>query len=328
MKRLLFILLLSLIPLTIFAQEITVSGIVVDSHNEPIPGATIEIVGRSETSTTDIDGRFVIHLPATAKKVKVSYPGYKPIEVKISDNMLIKMGSGWGASASGFRGFVNMQGGFGFGGKVNAEAGDLFIKDLRTLALFGLNTSYGYQLNRNLFLGLGFGILFNQTSCKTFSPYTTWEGTDGYSIDSENVIYAATIPIFANARWDFGLDKKSAPYVDLKVGYQFSLPFESCGYEHLGGTHSNTGPLYQDLSIQGHRASGLFLQPSFGIRTSIGGKKAVNIGVAYSIVVPRKLTAEYSYQSPNQEYYEWETERKDIGTVRGGAVLLNIGFDF
>ena len=333
MRRLLFITLFTLATWALHAQDTRVSGTVVDSHNEPIPGATVEIVGRSETATTDIDGRFIINLPVTAKKIRVTYPGFRPVEAKVSDNMLIKMGSsGWASSPSGFRSFLDLQGGFGIGGKVNVAAGDLLIKDLGTLATFGLNTSYGYQINRNLFVGLGFGAYINLTGSKSFMPNGDyWEHTDSYYVESENNINAIRIPIFAEARWDFGLDKKTAPYVDLKAGYQCTFQFEGDGDEQVANAY-DYWQLSQELTVYGRNASGVFLQPSVGFRTSLGGKSGINIGVAYSIVIPRKYTTEYRYEEPrpDRDYYmQWShSETKETKPIRSGAVLLNIGFDF
>jgi hypothetical protein len=42
-----------------FAQN-SISGIVTDSNNQPIPGANIKIIGDSAGTTTDVDGSFIL----------------------------------------------------------------------------------------------------------------------------------------------------------------------------------------------------------------------------------------------------------------------------
>lgn len=323
MKRLLFVsLFYFLCHHILLAQGMTVTGTVVDSKDVPMPGVLVEIVGRSETATTDIDGRFRIDLPVDAKKIRISYPGYKVMEFKIKPDMLIKYGSGWGSRSSGYRGFFDIQGGFGFGGKTNVSAGNLLINNINTMLTFGYSTTHGYQINSHLFVGLGFGIYSDMIHSDTFERY------DDYGNKyAENEFYAARIPVFADVRWDFGLAKKTAPYVALKAGYQFSLDVDD-GDTYLANAYTwNNG--YQYLYLYGHSTQGLFFQPSIGMRASIGGRRAMNIGLAYSIIIPRKLSAVYEYESydPHNSYIRVE-ERKDLGVARGGAFLLNIGFDF
>ncbi|WP_274183517.1 TonB-dependent receptor [Flavivirga sp. 57AJ16] len=62
-------------------QENEIKGIVYDEFGEPLPGATIVVLGTNEGSITDFDGRFTVKLK-TGDKIKVSYIGLKPITIE------------------------------------------------------------------------------------------------------------------------------------------------------------------------------------------------------------------------------------------------------
>lgn len=80
--RLLWLLaLLIMVPVGVFAQTITVRGIVTDSQGEAIIGATVtEKAKTSNGSITDLDGRFSLSVPK-GKKLVVSYIGMETQEV-------------------------------------------------------------------------------------------------------------------------------------------------------------------------------------------------------------------------------------------------------
>jgi outer membrane receptor protein involved in Fe transport len=69
-----------------FAQN-SISGIVTDSNNQPIPGANIKIVGETAGSITDIDGKFTLN---SSKKppfvIIVTSVGYGSQRVAVSSN--------------------------------------------------------------------------------------------------------------------------------------------------------------------------------------------------------------------------------------------------
>lgn len=86
MKKL-FLLLAAVITFTLsaMAQNQSISGEVVDADSgEPITGATVMGVGTSVGTVTDIDGNFSLSLPATVKKLSVSYVGMETREVAIT----------------------------------------------------------------------------------------------------------------------------------------------------------------------------------------------------------------------------------------------------
>ncbi len=69
------LLMLLIIPLGISAQNITVSGHVVDPEGDPVISATVKLVGSTTVGTvTDIDGHFTLNAPSGGK-LSVSYIG-------------------------------------------------------------------------------------------------------------------------------------------------------------------------------------------------------------------------------------------------------------
>lgn len=77
----------------IIQEKDTVSGIVVDKKNQPMPGAKVEIVGLPYSVYTDFDGRFNIICETGAKKVRVTYPKFRPTEQKIKPDMTVRIGN-------------------------------------------------------------------------------------------------------------------------------------------------------------------------------------------------------------------------------------------
>ena len=62
----------------ISAQNISVTGLVTDTKNEPLIGVTLKVVGNEQKATiTDYDGKFTLtNIPSNAK-IEVSYVGMK-----------------------------------------------------------------------------------------------------------------------------------------------------------------------------------------------------------------------------------------------------------
>ncbi|MCR5454504.1 MAG: TonB-dependent receptor [Bacteroidales bacterium] len=67
---------LLLIPLSLFAQNIKVTGKVIDaSNNEPLIGVNVVQAGTTNGTITDLDGKFEVNVPADSK-LQFSYIGY------------------------------------------------------------------------------------------------------------------------------------------------------------------------------------------------------------------------------------------------------------
>lgn len=89
-KKLVISCLTLLATISVFAQDITVKGTVVDDTGEPIIGATVMVDGTNQGTPTDIDGNFTLKVPQGAK-LKISYIGYDPQVVPAVDGMVVTM---------------------------------------------------------------------------------------------------------------------------------------------------------------------------------------------------------------------------------------------
>lgn len=310
------------------AQQ-TVTGVVVDGRNEPVPGVRVSVDGRTESCVTDIDGRYVLEIAGPAKKLIFTYVGYKPIERRIKPeqpDMLVRLGSGWGARPRGYRGFFDFYGGMGGGGQIDVIAGNNAITNIgNTTMQFGFALTQGYQINEHLFAGLGLGITaFGAYANEKYSyNYTEWGGVDDYRTLGFSHF---NFPVYADVRWDFNLAMKAQPYVGLKIGYQFSV---SPDYEDsVFGSYYGSNGYYAHMDVYGEDARGLFLMPSIGMRTSMGGKRGFNIGLSYNLTVPRTYRARYTTINYGGDDYTWDEQEMTLKKACGGVLMFNFGFDF
>lgn len=83
MKRILFFLFCSFFSLSLFAQEITVSGnVTAEDDGQPLPGVSVVIQGTTTGTVTDFDGNFTLQAPTFGTLV-FSYIGMKTQTVEI-----------------------------------------------------------------------------------------------------------------------------------------------------------------------------------------------------------------------------------------------------
>jgi hypothetical protein len=68
-----------------FAQN-SISGIVTDSNNLPIPGANIKIIGDSAGTTTDVDGSFILKSLEPPYTIEVTSVGFASQRAVASPN--------------------------------------------------------------------------------------------------------------------------------------------------------------------------------------------------------------------------------------------------
>ena len=76
------------------AAKRTITGVVVDAQDgEPLPGATVSVIGdKSAITATDIDGNFSLSIPTGKKTVLlVSYVGYNEMRVPVEDLGYVKV---------------------------------------------------------------------------------------------------------------------------------------------------------------------------------------------------------------------------------------------
>lgn len=82
-------LLLMFVPAGLYAQKtISVSGVVIDSNNEPIIGAAVQVKNTGTGVITDIDGRYMVNIPENGV-LCFSYVGLKPVEEKVNGRSVI-----------------------------------------------------------------------------------------------------------------------------------------------------------------------------------------------------------------------------------------------
>lgn len=80
-----------LIAFTCFALDMAaqaIHGNVKDNTGEAIIGATVQVVGQSKATVTDLDGNFAIDAKR-GEKLKISYMGFTPLELAAKDGMQI-----------------------------------------------------------------------------------------------------------------------------------------------------------------------------------------------------------------------------------------------
>ena len=77
--------------INVMAQNVKITGTVVDSSNEPIIGATVTVSDDTNVkAVTNVDGRFTINA-APGSNLHITYIGYKTVDVKAADGMRIVM---------------------------------------------------------------------------------------------------------------------------------------------------------------------------------------------------------------------------------------------
>jgi TonB-dependent starch-binding outer membrane protein SusC len=90
-KRFIFLLCIFLPALNLTAQEVTLTGKVVDqSTGEPLPGAGVVIKGTTTGVSTDLDGNFAIHAKQ-ADTLVISFIGYIEKEVPVGSQQMINV---------------------------------------------------------------------------------------------------------------------------------------------------------------------------------------------------------------------------------------------
>ena len=75
--------LMLLMPLSLFAQEIKVQGVVKDPTGETVIGATVMQKGTNNGAVTDVDGNFTLTVPSNAT-LTISYIGYATQEIAVN----------------------------------------------------------------------------------------------------------------------------------------------------------------------------------------------------------------------------------------------------
>lgn len=205
-------------------------------------------------------------------------------------------------SAQGFRGFIDIYGGISPSkGVEGGKVGSYEIRDLRPLVAFGMNVTEGYQINRMLFAGIGFGGY-------TVIDHYREHYVNDYSNESygETFFPAIMCPVFADVRWTLDIERTVTPFVDLKMGYQFRVALSD---GEITWSDRNEENLYL------RQEAGFYFQPTVGFR--FGRASAFNMGITYNATINQKLYRGFDNKSL--------TKIKDL---KGGALMLSFGADF
>ena len=307
MNRLLIVIILGILSTASVLARETVKGTVVDAKGEPIPGVRVEVPGNSEFVFTDLDGMFQIILREPTKNLKFSYPGYSPATYKVKPEMTVVIGKGWAGHEKGSRSMIDLEGGIGFNGKATFISEDCEARDLQTLVLTGMSFTLGRQINRHLFIGGGFGTYLDLTRYEELEHYnnyySNWKYTDLTGV------YAS---LFVAARWDFGLTRKTAPYIGLKAGYMQYIPITDYDLCYAYGSSSR-------IIVNGGLCGSFFISPSIGYRITLHNKFGMNLGISYMAGMKKKFNVEeYSRNTTTEFVFKQRTS---------DAILFNIGFD-
>ena len=84
-------LLVSLVSMTMYAQDFVCTGTIVDDAGEPIIGASIFQKGSTKGAVSDFNGEFKLAQVPEGSVITISYIGYKTVETKAASGMHIVM---------------------------------------------------------------------------------------------------------------------------------------------------------------------------------------------------------------------------------------------
>lgn len=79
------------LPFVIYAQNVTVTGRVIDNQNEPLIGVTIQVQGTTHGTITDYDGKFSLPNVPTNGKLVVSYVGMQAQTIDVNGRTTINV---------------------------------------------------------------------------------------------------------------------------------------------------------------------------------------------------------------------------------------------
>lgn len=77
--------------LAMFSQTKTINGIITNEEGEPLIAATVRNISGSEGTITDLNGEFSLVLPVETQRISVSYVGYDPQTIDISNTTNVKV---------------------------------------------------------------------------------------------------------------------------------------------------------------------------------------------------------------------------------------------
>ena len=89
-SRLIWLLLFAVLGLQgLYAQQATVSGVVVDDTNQPLPGVAVVVPGTTRGSITNFEGRYSLQLQAEDRQLSFSFIGFTTQTVDVAGRSVI-----------------------------------------------------------------------------------------------------------------------------------------------------------------------------------------------------------------------------------------------
>ncbi|MCH5229205.1 MAG: hypothetical protein J1F12_04325 [Muribaculaceae bacterium] len=191
-------------------------------------------------------------------------------------------------------------------------------------------TTHGLQVSEMFFVGIGAGAIVaadGDNSNLHFLEDSIYPGLKELASSGGDTEF---VPIFFDVRWDgFGLlnnGSKIVPFVDLKAGYSLFTRGVPSLYEEYQGYS------YKDADLNFYK-SGLYMQPTIGMRVRFSRYVGFNIGLTYNLL-PGKVATDYSI-TEKELTSEWgDTNTCEIFKINKfknkliGSFGILIGVDF
>lgn len=258
-----------------------ISGIVRDSHNEPIAGASVSVLQTTNGTVTDMDGHFTLDVPE-GSTLQISFIGYKSQNVAVGNRSVLNIALQEDTQALDEVVVV----GFGTQKKVNltGSVGIATSKDFESrpvqnavLALQGVvpglnitNSGNGGELNAAKSIDIrGTGTIGNTSS----SPLILIDGMEGdlkalnpQDIESVSVLKDAAASSIYGSRAPFGVilittktGKMGRAQVNYNVNVRFNTPvmlpelqnsYEFVNYFNEAQFNTNQSSLFDAAYVQ------------------------------------------------------------------------------
>lgn len=90
-QRVFFLLLLGFVSLASAQAQITISGTVTDTQNEPMIGISVIVKNSTKGTVTDLDGKYTISVPDSKSVLVFSFISYKTQEVTVGSQKVINV---------------------------------------------------------------------------------------------------------------------------------------------------------------------------------------------------------------------------------------------
>lgn len=83
-------------PEVVQQNSTRITGVVKDAYGEPVIGANVKVVGTTQGTITDFEGKFSINVSGASAKIKISFIGYKDKEVTAKKGVSLNNDEGFG----------------------------------------------------------------------------------------------------------------------------------------------------------------------------------------------------------------------------------------